>query len=58
MSTVAELTDEILDDLVESLNNLPDIKISQGTHVYVTSLGGRVGELSSESCPYPFRKAE
>ena len=53
-----ELTDEAIDIIFDGVNQAPEPGVITNSNIYITSLGGKLKEISAESSPYPFRQAE
>ena len=54
----SELTDEGIDIIFEGLSQAPDARAMADSNIYITSLGGKLQEMTDEDSPFQFKAAE
>lgn len=55
---VKELTDDSIDIILEAVNQAPDPRCMSDSNIYITSIGGKLQEMTDEDNPFPFKEAE
>lgn len=54
----SELTDEAIDIIFEGVKQAPDPRAMTYSNIYITSLGGKLWEMTDEDNPFAFKAAE